>query len=116
MNFGLGLIGSINPAATHSPARSWAHMKMLGPLWADAACWNFDAASCGRSTTTLMLVSLVNFFPISTSPLYDLSELIQICSVPFSSARACPGTAIDATAIESAIESAVRWLVSLHMC
>src|SRR5262245_29575644 len=87
-------------------------MKMLGPPCADAACWNFDGASLGCSTMTLTPVSLVNFSPTLASPLYALSPLIQICSVPLSSARAGAAAISPARSVAPATPSE---RVSLNM-
>ncbi|MNE97330.1 hypothetical protein D3C80_1956570 [compost metagenome] len=65
----LGLIGEISPLCAHSPKRSWAQIKMSGPLPVAAACWNLSVALSGCATSTLIPVSAVNFSPTSARPL-----------------------------------------------
>ncbi len=65
----LGVTGVSRPLLAHSPMRSWAQMKMSGPLPVAAACWNLSVALSGWATSTGMPVSAVNFSPTSARPL-----------------------------------------------
>ncbi len=43
----LGVTGVSRPLLAHSPMRSWAQIKMSGPLPVAAACWNLSVALSG---------------------------------------------------------------------
>lgn len=80
-----------------------AAKAVMGPeddIWAVTGgrnLGNFSSSLSGCSTVTLMPVSCSNFLPTSARPLYPLSPLIQMTSLP-SSILASAGAAMTSAA------------------